>query len=77
MKKIILFLFMAVSMATATMAERTPCHLSTHTTGSHAEDLEIERSPINLPIKVIYDSSGFAVMKYSVIYWSSKSTIQN
>ena len=58
MKKIFLFLFMVVAMTSTIMAEKTTIPIRGQIPG---EDLERNRNPINLPIKVIYDSDANAV----------------
>ena len=56
MKKKILLLLMVIAMTTSVFGERTRYPLRTHRMGSNSENLKVERSPIQLPIAVFYDS---------------------
>lgn len=47
---------MAASLAISAMGERTKAHINVHKSGTNADNMERERTPINLPIAVYYDS---------------------
>lgn len=57
MKKIILFLFMAISIAITASADPVPVPKETHEIEDPNNDYGPDRSPINLPIKILYDAA--------------------
>ena len=56
MKRIILLFLMAVALTTSAYSARTAKHLKTHQTNKTGNNTEWDRSPIQLPIAVYYDS---------------------
>lgn len=56
MKKFIFVFFMAVLMTPSSFSEKTPLPMTLHQSGSYSDRTKEERTPINLPIAVYYDS---------------------
>ncbi|MDE7345495.1 MAG: hypothetical protein K2N48_02005 [Muribaculaceae bacterium] len=56
MKKIILFILMAIAMASPVFSERTRQHMKVHQAGGSGFLTEKDRNPIQLPIAVYFDS---------------------
>lgn len=61
MKKVLLLLSLVFSTTVFAIADRNVINTETHEKGAESEDLGPERSPLNLPIIVIYDSDTHTV----------------